>query len=58
MLLLVNHMHVVSTCRQSEFDSENIMLSHLTYLFDLNSNRSIGVFAWGDSGTVRLVKGQ
>lgn len=23
-----------------------------------NSRRSIGVFAWGDSGTLRLVKGQ
>lgn len=34
------------------------ILSSLTFLFAFNSRRSIGVFAWGDSGTLRLVKGQ
>ena len=34
------------------------LLAALTFLFALIPGRSIGVFAWGDSGTLRLVKGQ
>ena len=34
------------------------IISALTYLLAFDSRRSIGVFAWGDSGTLRLVKGQ
>ena len=36
----------------------DFILSGLTFLLAFNSRRSIGVFAWGDSGTLRLVKGQ